>query len=289
MYLNLEGRGFETPTVESAMSWREEVLLSVFAHLAAALLIVVVPKLSFVQEAAERRAEQQRERAEAAAEAADLQVLMLPPSESSNQPFVFVQPRVELEPATPPTPDAMLSDRDRTAQSPLRTLDPENRLPVSEGNSPEFVIADEAPEEGLDLEDTEGSEDGTESAQPTEPRLADASTGQGETEDTTLGPSDDPGIAPPADDRDGPAFADSSLTQPGTGPGDPDASDERRIDLTSDVRGGRSSCASRAGPESLGQVTFAQSVRPADPRSKTDGSDLRIRLRGGDLRTGGQT
>jgi len=230
MYLNLEDRSFETPTVESAMSWREGILLSVFAHLAAVLLVVLVPKLSFVQEAAERRAERLREIAEAA-EHADLQVRMVPPAESDNRPFVFVQPRVELDPPAPPSPDAMLSDRDRTAQSPLRTLDSENRLPVSEGNSPEFVIADEGPEEGLDPVETEEGEVGTEGEELSEPRPTDPSNGQGETEDTTLGVSDDPGIAPPADDLDGPAFADSSLTQPGTGPGDPDEADDRRIDL----------------------------------------------------------
>ena len=229
MYFNLEDRHFETPTIESAMSWREQVLLSVFAHLAVVLLVVLVPRLSFVQEAVERRAERLREMAEAA----ELQAAVVPPSRDDTRQFVFVQPRVELEPPAPPSSSAVLSDRDRVAQSPLSTPDPQNNLPVSEGNSSQFIVADEAPEDGLAPVETEGVDDGSESIEPSEQRLADASAGEGETGDLAPEVSDDPGTAL-ADESDGLAVADSSLTQPGTGPGDPDSGDERRIDLSAD-------------------------------------------------------
>ena len=35
MYFDFEGRNFETPTVESAISWREQLLVSLFGHVAA--------------------------------------------------------------------------------------------------------------------------------------------------------------------------------------------------------------------------------------------------------------
>ena len=245
MYFNFEDRSFETPTIESAMSWREQVLLSLFFHLAAALLVLVVPRLSFVQEMVERRAERLQELAAAAELQAQLQQPLVQPDEGRT--FVFIQPRVELDPPEAPPPDAVLSDRDRVAQSPVRTFDPENRLPVAEGNSPEFIIAPEADEdEGLDAADVEGIEDGADGAEsdegadePTESRLADASAGQGEEIETPGEVVDDPGSPPEPEDGDAPAFADSLLAEAGVGPGDPDAADEPRIDLTPDGLFGR--------------------------------------------------
>ena len=245
MYFNFEDRSFETPTIESAMSWREQVLLSLFFHLAAAALVLVVPRLSFVQELAERRAERLQEMTAAAELQAQLQQPQVQPDDGRT--FVFIQPRVELDPPEAPPPDAVLSDRDRVAQSPVRTFDPENRLPVAEGNSPEFIIAPEADEdEGLDAADVEGSEDGADGAEsdegadePTESRLADASAGQGEEIETPGEVVDDPGSVPEPEDGDAPAFADSLLAEAGVGPGDPDAADEPRIDLTPDGLFGR--------------------------------------------------
>jgi TonB family protein len=244
MYFNLEDRSFETPTIESAMSWREQALLSLFFHLALAALVLIVPRLSFVQEAAERRAERLRETAAAAELQAQLQQELRP---DDSRTFVFIQPRIEIDPPEAPPPEAVLSDRDRVAQSPVRTFDPENRLPVAEGNSPEFIVAPEAPEdEGLDAADVEGREDGADGVEGDEgadaldePRLADASAGQGEEIETQDEVADDPGSVPDADDADGPALLDSLLAEAGAGPGDPDAADERRIDLTPDGLFGR--------------------------------------------------
>ena len=248
MYFNFEDRSFETPTIESAMSWREQVLLSLFFHLAAAALVLIVPRLSFVQELAERRAERLQEMAAAAELQAQLQQPQVRPDDGRT--FVFIQPRVELDPPEAPPPDAVLSDRDRVAQSPVRTFDPENRLPVAEGNSPEFIVAPEADEDGgLDAADVVGLEDGVDdaddaevdegAAEVDEPRLADASAGQGEELETESEVVDDPGSVPEPDDGDGPALPDSLLAEAGAGPGDPDAADERRIDLTPDGLFGR--------------------------------------------------
>ena len=97
MYFNLEARHFETPTVGSAMSRRDQVLWSLFAHIAFVLLVVVFPRLPFVQEAADRRAERLRE----ITEAAELQANLLEQDlayQDDRRPFIFVQPRIELEP-----------------------------------------------------------------------------------------------------------------------------------------------------------------------------------------------
>ena len=244
MYLNLEGRPGETPTIGSVMTWRDQALLSLLVHAAAVLLVLVVPRLPFVQAAAERRAERQLEMAEQAelAEQAQLQAQLLQPAQRDDQTFVFIQPRVELDPPAPPPPDAVLSDRDRVAQSPVRTLDPENRLPVSEGNTSAFVVDPEEPEEGLEPADTEAREDGVEEAdaQPLDasPR-PDESTGRDEAEEQASEPVEDPGPVPELDNPDGPVFADSFLADAGAGPGDPDPADAPRLDLSPDGLLGR--------------------------------------------------
>ncbi|MYK88771.1 MAG: hypothetical protein F4018_10790, partial [Acidobacteria bacterium] len=51
MIFDFEDRYFDTPTIEAAMSWREQVLLSVLAHALAVLLVLFVPQLPCVQEA----------------------------------------------------------------------------------------------------------------------------------------------------------------------------------------------------------------------------------------------
>ena len=228
MYFDFEGRNFDTPTVEPAISWREQFLLSVFVHAAAVLLIAFASHLPFVQEAAERRAAR-------LAEIAELEAQALAQQQRANddRAFVFVQPRVERDPQVAPPPTAALSDRDRIAESPVRTLDPENRLPVAEGNSPEFILEDN-PGDGLRSEETPGSDAGIEGSQPVEEqRLAELSAGHGEA-DATADLSDDPG-APLEDESTGTvALADSSLTEPGAGPGDPDDPDEVQIDVRPD-------------------------------------------------------
>ena len=143
MLFDFEDRCFDTPTVDSAMSWREQVLLSGLIHLLVALAVLFVPQLSLVRDAEARRAERLAEQAELLAEAQ-----MQAPE--TGRPFIFVQPRVDLE-APDARPDAPLSDQDRRAQSPFASLDPRNRLPNARGNSIDFV---EAEDPGAALDDS---------------------------------------------------------------------------------------------------------------------------------------
>ena len=55
MHFDFEDRFFDTPTIDSAMSWRERSLLALFVHLLSAVLVFVVPQLQFVKDAAARR------------------------------------------------------------------------------------------------------------------------------------------------------------------------------------------------------------------------------------------
>jgi len=229
MFFNFEGRNFDTPTIESAISWREQLLGSLFAHLAAVLLVLLVPRLPAVQEANERRAERLAEIAELAE--VGRQALL---QQSQEEPsFVFVAPRVDTEADEPPIPDADLSDMDRVAQSLVRTLDPNNNLPVADGNSSEFVEAEDPSDEldlrlGGDIDDADSEDVLGEDDAETEPediRLAELTPGDGEVDESTAEPTDEPGTLP-QDLEAGPRLADSSLTVPGLGPGDPDDSQE---------------------------------------------------------------
>ena len=183
MYFDLDDRFFDTPTVESAMSWRERGLLSLFVHLVVALLVVLGPRLPFARDAAEQRAER--------LEAAAAEQLALR-QEADDQPqFIFVEPFVDT-PAPEPPLQASLSDLDRTAQSPAQAENPLNDLPNAEGNAFEFVQAEElsdglAPDtsDGTDAEVVDGDTvepiDGVENgaADPPEQEAPDAPSGDG--------------------------------------------------------------------------------------------------------------
>ena len=254
MCFDFEGRNFDTPTIESAISWREQMLVSVFGHLVFVLLVLFVPRLEFFENIRQQRLERLAEQAELLQQ--QRLAMAQPPTDES---FVFIAPRVDIEADAPPRPDAPPSDMDRIAQSPLRTLDPESRLPVAEGNTSEFVESN-APDEEFDplaardlesvVEDTDATEPSVE-ADPDENRLVDATAGQGETEESPDTLSDTPGT----NDEDRPGanqFADSSLSQPGAGRGDPDDS-RTRPELRADgLLGG----ARRTLQRSLQQQTF---------------------------------
>ena len=239
MLFDFEGRNFDTPTIESAISWREQLLSSLFLHLVAALVIFLLPRLPFVQEATQRRAERLTEQAKVL-ELAEMQ-RQLPLRQSQDEdPFIFVAPRVDIEADESPGPDALSSDQNRTAQSPLRTLDSESNLPIADGNSFEFVESDEVSDE-LDLlaeidrqlDDEESVQgDSDEAIEENDPRLAEATSGNGETERFDREPVDEPGGPPEEDERSLTSeLADSSLSNSGFGPGDPDESlDDREIE-----------------------------------------------------------
>lgn len=183
MYFDFEDRCFDTPTIESAMSWRERSLLALFAHLLVAVLVWVVPQLQFMQDLRARRAERLAEMIE------EQQLALL---QTQDEPeFIFVQPLVDI-PAPEPPPQADLSDIDRVAQSALQAERPVNDLPNADGNSFEFVEAED-PSDGLDPvaesgEDVEAAElaladpvDGLDdaAADAPEPAAPDATTGDG--------------------------------------------------------------------------------------------------------------
>ncbi|HJN43671.1 MAG: hypothetical protein CL477_11525 [Acidobacteria bacterium] len=154
MYFDFEERRFDTPTIESAMSWRERGLLSLFAHLAVVVLVLVGPRLQFMQSAAERRAER-------LAEMVEEQRLAQFEARQREPEFIFVEPFIDT-PALEPPLQADLSDIDRVAQSPLEAETPVNDLPNADGNTFEFVEAED-PTDGLDPVAEDGTElDGSE-------------------------------------------------------------------------------------------------------------------------------
>jgi len=175
MHLNLENRQVDTVSIEPAISWREKLLLSLFTHVVIFLAVLLVPDLPFIKEAEDRRAER-------LAEISELQ-LQANRDEKNEQerPFIFVQPRVDFETKDQPRPDAALSDKDRIAEALLRILESDNQLPISEGNSQEFVITD-SPSEVIGLLDVPDLENSDELSEETdEEKLADATINQGET------------------------------------------------------------------------------------------------------------
>jgi TonB family protein len=192
MYFDLEDRLFDTPTIESAMSWRERGLMSLFAHLAVVALVIFGPRLPFVQDAAERRAE----RLEAEAAAAAEQVARREPA---NEPqFVFVEPFVDI-PAMEAPSLAPLSDLDRTAQSPTQAETPLNTLPNADGNTFEFVQAEDL-STGLEPESTDGSEPdipNAETAESAEEGVADGTVDAPEIETPDAPPGDGGAVSNP--------------------------------------------------------------------------------------------
>jgi TonB family protein len=127
MYLPIEDGRPETPTLESAISRREAVLLSVALHLVAGWLILALPRLPFIQQLEAERARRLQAAAELARE-----------RQREATRFVFVQPRVDLEAPRPPE-RADASDKDRMARTVERPPTPTNPLPFARGNSRERV------------------------------------------------------------------------------------------------------------------------------------------------------
>ena len=164
MYFDFEELRPDTPRIDSPISKREAILLSIILHGLAALIILLVPP---VDEEARLEAIQ---RAEVLALARQQQAL-----DDEPQRFVFVQPLVDV-PAPEPPQRAELSDIDRRAQALEQAPEPANPLPFSRGDSSERVIAEEPAPVGepvLDMppdrpadapfeeELAEGDEDGT--------------------------------------------------------------------------------------------------------------------------------
>ncbi len=257
MIFDFEDQYVETPGLEPAMSWREQALLSLFFHFFVLALLVFLPQMEWVREAA-------AERAARLAELAEQQALAMAQARAaaSEPTFVYIEPLVEIQPEEAPRPDASLSDRDRVGQSPTASDDPLNPLPNAEGNSGNFVLSED-PQRGLSPDpdgvaveaetpldaDTGESVSAAEVTEPIDDPVADA-----ETADATVGadgtaedPVEEPAEAEEAladaedaetdgEDADAPEravdeLADGTLPLPGSPgaepPDDPDPLDPR--------------------------------------------------------------
>lgn len=127
MHLIIDEFRPEPEALESAISRREGILLSIIFHLLLVVAFLLGPRLPFVQALLKQ------------SEEARAQVMKEESKRLEQAPrFVFLTPRVPETPPTPP-PDSMLSDRDGEARAPERAERPTNELPFSRGNSPDFV------------------------------------------------------------------------------------------------------------------------------------------------------
>jgi outer membrane biosynthesis protein TonB len=121
MYFDFEDYRPDIARVESAISWREGILISIIVHMAMVILLLTAPDWI------------------------ETHRVFIPPEtvaakDDRDEPmrFVFVQPRVDLQALKPPD-RGEASDIDRMARAPERSQNPANPLPFSRGNSPERV------------------------------------------------------------------------------------------------------------------------------------------------------
>jgi len=121
MYFDFDETHPDVQGLETAMSWREVVLLTLVLHLSAIIVAIVAPDMFPVG-----RPDQVVADAQARARDAE------------NRRFVFVQPRAEFEARQKPRSQS-LSDRDRAAQSTQPPPTPQNLQPFSKGNTPEQI------------------------------------------------------------------------------------------------------------------------------------------------------
>jgi len=135
MYFDFEDHRPDTPRIDGALSRREAVMSAVIVHMAVLILILLGPRLPFIQAIEERRQQALEEQRRIAEE-----------RQREKARFVFIQPRQDVRARTPP-PVADLSDKDRRARTVERAPNPTNNLPFSRGNSPERMEAERAARE----------------------------------------------------------------------------------------------------------------------------------------------
>ncbi len=123
MYFNFEDYRPDTPTLPRSLTRLEVSLLTVVIYLSLVILMLIWPKLPFVQ----------RWQAERRQELAKLQQQEIE-RQRENARFVFVAPRVDLRARQPP-PRAELSDIDRKARTVERAEKPTNTMPFARGNT----------------------------------------------------------------------------------------------------------------------------------------------------------
>jgi hypothetical protein len=123
MYFNFEDFRPDTPTLPRSLTRLEVFLLTIVVYLSMVILLLVWPKLPFVQQ-------WELERQQELAKQQELQL----ERQRDQARFVFVAPRVDLQAPKPP-PRAELSDLDRKAQTVERAEKPTNSMPFSRGNT----------------------------------------------------------------------------------------------------------------------------------------------------------
>jgi TonB family protein len=133
VHFDFDNRYQDEQVVGRAISAREAVLLSVIVHLLVLLTFQYGPDLNFLKPSPEE------------VEARRQELLRKQELDRQNRRFVFVQPQVDMK-ALEPKPNVDLSDLDRRAQAPQRSVKPDNPLPFSQGNSFERTEASEPPE-----------------------------------------------------------------------------------------------------------------------------------------------
>jgi TonB family protein len=124
MYFDIDDRHVDVERLESAMSWRDGISLSLLIHIILVLTVVFLPGL--LPGSRPNTQDLQQQMAEARAR------------EAAARRFVFVQPRAEFEAKRRPIAP-QLSDRDRSAQAPERAPNPANPMPFSRGNTSEMT------------------------------------------------------------------------------------------------------------------------------------------------------
>ena len=124
MYFDFEDHRPDTPTIGRTMSTREIVLITVNLHLVVLVMILLGPKIPFIQAIVQRQQQAQEELQRQQQE-----------RKKDDARFVFMTPRVQKP--VPPPKRAELSDIDRRARSPERAPNPTNPLPFSRGNTTE--------------------------------------------------------------------------------------------------------------------------------------------------------
>ena len=123
MYFNFEDYRPDTPTLPRSLTRLEVSLLTIVLYLSLIILMLVWPKLPFVQ-----AWEAERLQALAKQQQVELQ------RQRENARFVFVAPRVDLKALKAPE-RAELSDIDRKARTMERAEKPTNTMPFSRGNT----------------------------------------------------------------------------------------------------------------------------------------------------------
>jgi TonB family protein len=170
MYFDFEDHRPDTPHIPRPMSAREVVLITVNLHLVFLVILILGPRIPFIQKMIDRQRLAQEELQRQQQE-----------RQRENARFVFMAPRLD-KPAVKPPPRAELSDIDRHARTMERAPNPKNDMPFSRGNTTErFDSA--PPTRGTPATPAEPAPDPAPEVQ--QPPLAEAQNGYSRPQDRT--------------------------------------------------------------------------------------------------------